>query len=143
MENKIKPVPVILDHERRLLCDVNALIALGDELQTNMMTPEAWEELFGKSCPADSAEAKAFLEKAPQAEIKDGLVFVPSTPSFRKIRAIVWALLLHEDENLTVRQVGAMLDPAKLQPVMDAYIQAITASQGDSAKKEQSAEAGA
>jgi hypothetical protein len=144
MERRIKPVPVLLlDKERTFLCDVNALISLGEVLNLNMMTPEAWEEVFGKSWPAGSPEAQAFLQKYPEnTPDEKGNVFIPATPSFHKVRAIVWALLLHEDEKLTLRQAGALIDPANLQAVVDAYIQAITISQGsprqgETEKKEQ------
>lgn len=108
MQN-IKSVPITLDKERHLLYDVNALIDLGDELGINLLTPEGWEELSGK--------------KIVNAETGQE-TFEPVAPSFRRVRAIVWAGLRHEDETLTVRQVGAMLDPTNLAPVIAAYQEA-------------------
>lgn len=113
----IKTVAIQLDRERHLLYDVNALIALGEELGLNLMTSEGWAELTGKM----ETPAPAHMTDAPEP------VFIPAVPSFKKVRAIVWAGLLHEDPALTVRQVGAMLNPADLAPVVKAYIEAFQA----------------
>ncbi len=114
----IQKVPIVLDKPRTLLYDVNALIELGEELNLNLMSKEGWEELVGK-----------FETPAPKTmDDKPEPVFV-AAPSFRKVRAIIWAGLRHEDEALTIRQVGAMLDPTNLQPVIEAYIKAFVASE--------------
>ena len=105
MQN-IKPKPIMLDKERHLLYDVNALIDLGDELGLNLLTADGGEELTGKMVRDDATGEETF---------------VSVQPSFRRVRAIVWAGLRHEDETLTVRQVGAMLDPTNLAPVIEAY----------------------
>jgi hypothetical protein len=105
MQN-IKPVPIVLDKERHLLYDVNALIDLGDELGLNLLTAEGWQELTGKMVRDDVTGEETFVSVQPH---------------FRRVRAIVWAGLRHEDETLTVRQVGAMLDPTNLAPVIEAY----------------------
>lgn len=39
---------------------------------------------------------------------------------FKDLRAIVWAGLLHEDEGLTLKDVGKLLDPSKLLEVAEA-----------------------
>src|SRR5579859_4771510 len=114
---QIKKVPITLDKPRTLLFDVNALVDLGDALGLNLMTREGWEELVGK-----------FETPAPKSmDDKPEPVFVPHA-SFAKVRAIVWAGLRHEDESLTQRQVGAMLDPANLGPVITAYTEAFKAT---------------
>ena len=105
----IKKVPIQLDKERHLLYDLNALIDLGEALGINLLTREGWEEFAGK---------KVLNETTGTEE------FVPAVPSLRLVRAIVWAGLRHEDETLTERQVGAMLDPANLSPIIEAYQEA-------------------
>jgi hypothetical protein len=107
---QIQKVPITLDKPRTLLFNVNALIDLGDELNLNLMSKEGWEELLGKMVP-DTMDTEKFL----------------ATPSFAKVRAIVWAGLRHEDETLTVRQVGAMLDPSNLAMAIAAYTEAFLA----------------
>ena len=107
MPQKIKTVPITLDRVRHLRYDVNALLDLGDELELNLMTKEGWEELVGKTAMEDGKEK-----------------FVPAEQSFRKVRAIIWAGLRHEDESLTIRQVGAMLDSSNMAAAIDAYTQA-------------------
>lgn len=115
---QIKKVPITLDKPRTLLYDVNALIDLGDALNLNLMTAAGWEELFGK-----------VVTPAPQTmDDKPEPVFQAAPPSFAKVRAIVWAGLRHEDESLTVRQVGALLDPANLAPAIKAYTEAFQAA---------------
>jgi hypothetical protein len=107
---KIKAVAITLDRERHLLYDVNALIDLGEALNLNLLTPEGWQELVGK--------------KEPDPDNPGEDKFIPVEPNFRRVRAIVWAGLRHEDEALTERQVGAMLDPTNLAPVIAAYQEA-------------------
>lgn len=109
MLQKIKAVPIMLDKERHLLYDVNALIDLGDELGINLLTPEGWEQLAGKKIVDENTGE---------------VTFEPVAPSFRRVRAILWAGLRHEDETLTVRQVGAMLDPTDLGSAIAAYQEA-------------------
>ncbi len=46
----------------------------------------------------------------------------------RPIRDLVWAGLLHEDENLTVRQVGRLLTIANIEEVAGKGVKAIEAS---------------
>ena len=108
---KIKSVPLTLTDgvERHLLYDVNAFIDLGKALDVNLLTKEGWGAMVGK------------LETVEGEE-----VFVQAPPTYEKVRAIVWAGLLHEDEKITLRQVGALLDPADLAPVVQAYTEAWT-----------------
>jgi len=122
--HSIKSVAIQLDRERHLLYDVNALIALGEELGLNLMTKEGWEELAGKM----ETPAPAHMTDTPKP------VFVPAVPSFKKVRAIVWAGLLHEDPTLTVLQAGALLNPTDLAPVIKAYIEAWDAQDVTEAK---------
>ncbi len=113
----IQKVAIQLDKPRMLLYDVNALIDLGEELNLNLMTKEGWEELLGKF----ETPGPQHMNDQPEP------VFV-AAPSFRKVRAIVWAGLRHEDPALTVQQVGAMLDPSNLKDVIAAYMKAFAAS---------------
>src|SRR5437899_7765548 len=113
---QIKKVPIELDKPRTLLFNVNALIDLGEALRLNLMTEEGWEERLGKMVPV----APETMDAAPAEK------FV-AMPSFEKVRAIVWAGLRHEDESLTIRQVGAMLDPSDLGRVIAAYTEAFNA----------------
>jgi hypothetical protein len=115
---KIRKVSIELDKPRSLLYDVNALIDLGGELKINLMTKEGWETLLGRM----ATPAPASMDDQPVDQ------FVPAIPSFEKVRAIVWAGLRHEDETLTVRQVGAMLDPSDLGRVVSAYTDAFQAA---------------
>lgn len=106
----MKKVPVTLGgRTRTLYYDVNAMIDLGEALQLNLLTPEGWREFMGEEVVRDLDGKKEF---------------VPATPSFQKVRAIVWAGLRHEDESLTLRQVGAMLDVANLGHITEAYQEA-------------------
>lgn len=113
----IQKVPIVLDKPRTLCFDCNALIDLGEELNVNLMAREGWEQLLGKF----ETPAPKTMDETPEP------VFV-SAASFRKVRAIVWAGLRHEDESLTIRQVGALLDPSNLKPVIEAYHKAFAAT---------------
>jgi len=123
---KIKTVPIQLDKPRHLRFDVNALLDLGDELEINLMTKEGWEELVGKTVVDETTREEKF---------------VPVDQSFRRVRAIIWAGLRHEDEALTIRQVGAMLDPANLGAAIAAYTEAM-AVEGEEKEAGESPNAG-
>jgi len=45
--------------------------------------------------------------------------------SMKAARTLLWAGLLHEDENLTPRQVGALVTLDNMEPVMDAISTAL------------------
>jgi hypothetical protein len=47
-------------------------------------------------------------------------------------RSLLWAGLLHEDENLTPRKVGAMVTLDNMEPVMDAISSALLDAMPDS-----------
>jgi hypothetical protein len=107
----IKKVPLTIGGKDRTLCyDTNALIDLGEALEVNLLTPEGWEALTGKWIPPTS--------------FGDEKTWEPVVPTFRMVRAIVWAGLRHEDEKITERQVGAMMDPTNMGPIIDAYMEA-------------------
>lgn len=71
---KSKAIPIMLDKERELRFDLNALAELEDK--------------YGD------------IEKI----LKDAELY-----KIKAIRAILWAGLIHEDENLTEKQVGALV----------------------------------
>jgi hypothetical protein len=118
---EVKTVAITLGgRERHLRYDVNALIDLGEELGLNLLTKEGWEQLAGKADEEGN--------------------FVPVEPSYKRVRAIIWAGLRHEDESLTVRQVGAWLNPSNLGEAIAAYQEAWKTSEGatEDAPKESS-----
>lgn len=45
--------------------------------------------------------------------------------SIKAIRAMLWAGLIHEDENLTIKQVGSMIDMTNINEVMTSITKAI------------------
>jgi len=46
--------------------------------------------------------------------------------SVKAIRAMLWAGLIHEDETLTIQQVGAMVDLNNLNEIMNVLTKAIS-----------------
>lgn len=84
------PVKVMLDKERTLLFDLNALAYL--------------EEEYGD------------IDKAFD-DITKGKV--------KALRAVLWAGLVHEDESLSVKDVGKLLTLADLQRVAEAVNEAL------------------
>lgn len=46
----------------------------------------------------------------------------------RDFRALIWACLVHEDEKLTIKQVGAMIHAGNLEKVSTAIEKAFTAA---------------
>ena len=48
--------------------------------------------------------------------------------SVKATRTLLWAGLLHEDENLTERQVGAMISLTNVERIMEQITEALTAA---------------
>ena len=48
--------------------------------------------------------------------------------SVKGTRTLLWAGLLHEDENLTERQVGAMISLTNVESIMEQITEALTAA---------------
>jgi len=44
----------------------------------------------------------------------------------KDLRALLWACLIHEDENLTVKQVGAMVHSENMNRISDAIVKAFS-----------------
>jgi len=95
MNRPTRPVlPVMLDRERHLVIDFNALASFEEVTGKNALAVDLWTAL-----------------------------------SARDLRALLWAALIHEDRNLTLEDVGAMLDPANspdiINALSDAYVAAM------------------
>lgn len=89
MGKAVPVVKVILDKERTMRLDLNAL--------------EAFEDLTGKQ----------MHEMGDKPKVKD-------------LKALVWASLLHEDEQLTIKQVGAMVHVGNLEEMTQAVTELLT-----------------
>ncbi len=93
MPDAVNPsVPIMLDKERHLLFDLNAMAAI--------------EEATGKSI---------FEEKAI-AGLLGGA---------KGMRLLLWACLLHEDEQLTPKQVAGWVNPGNLRDIAEKLAIAI------------------
>lgn len=46
--------------------------------------------------------------------------------SIKAVRAILWAGLVHEDESLTIKQVGSMIDMSNISYVVETISKAIS-----------------
>ncbi|WDU84207.1 hypothetical protein [Caloramator sp. Dgby_cultured_2] len=49
-----------------------------------------------------------------------------SKGSIKAIRAMLWAGLIHEDEKLTIKQVGSMIDMTNINEIVSAISKAIS-----------------
>jgi hypothetical protein len=90
---KVKKVPVLLDKERHLVFDLNAICELEDK--------------FG-------SVKKAFDEM--------------SKGSMKVMRTFLWAGLIHDDENLTEKQVGALIGMSNIQEISKKVEEAVSES---------------
>lgn len=53
------------------------------------------------------------------------------------LRAVLWAGLVHEDADLTIEQIGAMIHPGKVVTLMEAISEAVTASLPESTEQQE------
>jgi len=101
MADKTRPaVNIMLDKERRLLFDLNAMAA--------------FEDATGKS---------VFSLKAASLGAKD-------------LRALLWSMLLHEDDTLTLKQVGSWITPGNMAGIAEQLTLAFAAAMPESEGKE-------
>lgn len=60
---------------------------------------------------------------------------VLSNPRMKDLLLLLWAGLIHEDEELTVERVGNMIDLSNMDMLSDKLGEAFSASNGSSQKK--------
>ena len=91
--NKAKPViKIMLDKERTLKLDLNAMVAFEEAIGRSLFD-------FGKGEKLDA----------------------------RCLRALLWACLLHEDETLTEKQVGAWISTDNMAAI-DAKLEEVSSA---------------
>jgi len=116
-------VAIMLDKERTLKFDANGLASFETE--------------YGK--PALTLLYETFTKAASAG---GNLMRLGSVLGFRETRALLWAALLHEDEHLTIRQAGDLIDQAppddlmgKLTYVLTKVMEAIKGTVPEASKK--------
>jgi hypothetical protein len=82
MRPTIPVVKILLDRERTLRFDFNALASFEDATGLSALEPGVW-----------------------------------MNPNAKILRALLWAAMLHEDETITIKEVGAMLHPGNIKDV--------------------------
>jgi len=132
---RTKGIPIELGGKlRHFKYDLNALAALEEGYGT---INDALRKLQGEIDKDENGEVIMIEEKDDDGNIimikdKDGKEVPKQVPqrkfSLKLLRTFVWAGLLHEDESLTERAVGAMLDMKSLGSVMPKVTEAITAA---------------
>ena len=70
-------------------------------------------------------DLNAFSELEDVYGSMDAAFKAMQTGSMKAARTLLWAGLLHEDESLTVRKVGAMVNMRNLESVMDTISTAL------------------
>lgn len=90
MPKQISSLKVMLDRERILLLDLNAMVAFEDKTGKSMINSRTWDNDL----------------------------------TARDIRALLWACLIHEDENLTLEEVGKMIRSDNMDVITQALFEA-------------------
>jgi hypothetical protein len=116
---RIKKVPIKLDKKRHLLYDLNAYCELenyynqvdgpGDRLgniitEINKLVTSMDEKTDIKQI---KTQLSAIVDRNPNGFSAFYRSFLNGSPN--AIRALLWAGLIHEDENLTIKDVGKMV----------------------------------
>ncbi len=95
--NLIKRVPVMLDRQRTMMIDWNAMYLIEEKLTERR--GGAWVSMQD-------------LQDITSLSVAD-------------MRTVIWAALIHEDEKLTEKQVGAMVHMGNMKYVCDRLAQAM------------------
>lgn len=122
MPHTLNPsVPITLDKERSLLYGAAAFIEFKEATGRDLL--ETFRELSGPKYRATIT-----------VEDADGEKELPN-PDFelpvKVVRDILWAGLIHEDENLTLKQVSNMFTPGTMKNIIPLVAKAFTLGLGD------------
>ena len=116
---RTKGIPIELGGKlRHIKYDLNALAALEEDYGT---INDALRKLQGEKYKDEDGNVIMTIDK-------DGNEIPQRKFSLKLLRTFVWAGLSSEDENLTERDVGAMLDMKSLGSVMPKITEAIEAA---------------
>lgn len=106
MVNKANPaVSIVLDKERHLLLDLNAMVAFEEATGDNLFEDKVAKKLATSMSPKD-------------------------------LRALLWACLIHEDDTLTLKQVGSWLRSDNMAEVAEKLIAAWGAAMPEGGKED-------
>ncbi|MEW5921562.1 MAG: GTA-gp10 family protein [Bacillota bacterium] len=92
---------IILDKERNLLLDLNAMVAFEEETGSSLLSATSMSRM-----------------------------------GMKEIRALLWACLIHEDESLTVKQVGAMVHAGNLDEITKSIEKAFAVAMPEPQREE-------
>jgi len=156
MENKLaKKVTINLDRSRNMLLNMNSMIEFENATGQDFMefTKRIQRRSLAYMCKAApenaaKAEASAKIHEGDQAlqdkylklaksyrEMPEPVAADLALPdlSMKEMRAMLWCLLIHEDESLTLKQVGSMIRADNMEDVFKAMIlaQQVNAPESD------------
>lgn len=94
-----------------------------DTVQITLDKPRTMKFDFNALIELESITGK------PVAEI-----FTNSNWNFAMVRDILYVSLIHEDDTLTVKQVGSMIEVSRLQEIMEALGTLLTTTYKDNSK---------
>lgn len=121
----VKSIPIQLDKRRNLRFDTNAICMLENELDISFFKIV---ELFGVSFD-DIDITEKIAEKGADALSPKVAIEMASRIKLKNLRMLLWIGLLHEDKDLTLEQVGSLMDDIDsivlIEKILEAYSAAI------------------
>jgi len=124
---RVKGIPVnIGGKDRNFKFDLNAFAILEEEYGTVMDALNAFKGEVDK----DENDKPVMIKD------KDGNEIEQRKFKLKPIRTLIYAGLTHEDDNLTEKQVGAMLDFKSLPDIVEKLTEAITGAMPELTDKE-------
>jgi hypothetical protein len=127
-----KKVTIELDKSRTLLLNMNSMIEF--ENATGQDFLEFTKRIQRRGIAFANQKAIAEGKQGVPAPIEEDLN-LPDL-NMKEMRAMLWCLLIHEDENLTLKQVGALITSDNMQEVFEAMIKAQSANSPEPGKTE-------
>jgi len=118
----VKSIPIELDKKRNLRFDTNAICKLEEELDISFFKII---ELFGVSFD-DIDIATKVVEKGPKAISPTLAINMASRIKLKNLRMLLWVGLIHEDKELTLEQVGDLMDKIDSIELMEKILEAYT-----------------
>lgn len=114
-------IPIDLDRRRYLLLDMNAMVEFEEATGKSLLDPWERDEKGDLIQLRDeNGELLWLLDESGEPILSKGKripIYQPKNLTTKDIRALLWACLLDDDPDLTIKEAGKLIHPGNLAEV--------------------------